>query len=147
MALDQRVSVLTLGVADVGRAQAFYTALGWQLDAGVDDETDHIAFFQAGGLIVSLWDRGRLAQDAGVEDRGGWAGVTLGYCVGSPAEVDRIVAEARSAEATVTRKPGEIFWGGYSGVFVDPDGQPWEVLHNPSWTVDRDGSVSLNRRA
>jgi predicted lactoylglutathione lyase len=145
--LEQRVSVVTLGVADVGRAQAFYEALGWRLDAGVDDETDHIAFFQAGGSIVSLWDRGRLAKDGGVEDRGSWAGVTLGYCVGSAAEVDRIVAEARSAGASITREPGKTFWGGYSGVFVDPDGHPWEVLHNPRWTVRGDGSVTLDGRA
>jgi catechol 2,3-dioxygenase-like lactoylglutathione lyase family enzyme len=72
--LDQRVSVITLGVADVGRAQAFYEALGWQPDAGVDDRTDHIAFFQTGGVISSLWDRDRLAKDGGVQDRGGWAG-------------------------------------------------------------------------
>jgi predicted lactoylglutathione lyase len=145
--LDQRVSVITLGVADVRRAQTFYEALGWRLDAGVDDETDRIAFFQAGGLIVSLWDRGRLARGGGVEDRGSSAGATLGYCVGSRAEVDLILTKARSAGATVTREPGETFWGGYSGVFVDADRHPWEVLHNPRWTVHGDGSVSLNGRA
>jgi uncharacterized glyoxalase superfamily protein PhnB len=116
-------------------------------DAGVDDETDHIAFFQAGGLIISLWDRGRLAQDGGVEDRGSWAGVTLGYYVGSPAEVERVLTEARSAGASVTRQAGDTFWGGYSGVFVDPDGHPWEVAHNSRWTVRDDGSVTMNARA
>ena len=145
--MDQRVSVITLGVADVGRAQAFYEALGWRLDAGVDDETDHIAFFQAGGFIVSLWDRKRLAEDSGVKDRGSWAGVTLGYYVGSSQEVDRVLAEARAADATITRPAGKTFWGGYSGVFVDADGHPWEVLHNPRWTVHGEGSVSLNGRA
>ena len=145
--MDQRVSVITPGVADVGRAQTFYEALGWRLGAGVDDETDRIAFFQAGCLIVSLWDRGRLAQDAGLEDRGSRAGATLGYGVGSPAEVDRVLTEARSAGATVTRQAGKTSWGGYSGVFVDHDGHPWEVLHNPRWTVHGDRSVSLNGRA
>jgi uncharacterized protein len=142
--MEQRVSVITLGVADVSRAQAFYEALGWHLDDGVDDESDHIAFFQAGGMIVSLWDRDRLARDSAVEDRGSWAGVTLGYCLGSPQEVDRVLVQARSSGATITRPAGVTFWGGYSGVFVDPDGHPWEVQHNPAWTVREDGSVVLD---
>jgi uncharacterized glyoxalase superfamily protein PhnB len=107
----------------------------------VDDESDHIAFFQAGGMIVSLWDRDRLARDSAVEDRGSWARVTLGPCVGSPQEVDRVLAHARSADATITRPAGETFWGGCSGVFVDPGGHPWEVQHNP---VREDGSVVLD---
>jgi catechol 2,3-dioxygenase-like lactoylglutathione lyase family enzyme len=142
--LDQRVSVITLGVPDVGRAQAFYEALGWQLDAGVDDENDDIAFFQAGGFIVSLWDRKRLAEDSGVKDGGSWAGVTFGYYVGSSQEVDRVLAKARSADATITRPADTTFWRGYPGVFLDPDGHPWEVAHNPDWSVREDGSVSLN---
>jgi len=141
--MDKRVSVITLGVADVARAQSFYEALGWRLDDGVDDESDHIAFYQAGGIIVSLWDRQRLAADSGVEDHGSWAGVTLGYNVGSPDEVDAVMEEARLAGATVTREAGRTFWGGYSGVFVDPDGHPWEVAHNPAWTVLSDGAVEL----
>jgi uncharacterized protein len=144
--MDKRVSVITLGVADVARAQAFYEALGWRLDDGVDDENDQIAFFQAGCSIVSLWDRRQLAADSGVEDKGSWAGATLGYNVGSPAEVDAVMAEARAAGAAVTREAGKTFWGGYSGVFVDPDGHPWEVAHNPAWTLRGDGSVSLGRR-
>jgi catechol 2,3-dioxygenase-like lactoylglutathione lyase family enzyme len=141
--MEQRVSVITLGVADVSRAQAFYEALGWKTDAGVDDESDHIAFFQTGGSIVSLWDRGKLAEDGRVTDGGGWGGVTLSYCVGSPDEVEAVLAEAKAAGATITRAGGKMFWGGYSGVFVDPDGHPWEVAHNPSWTLREDGSVSL----
>jgi uncharacterized glyoxalase superfamily protein PhnB len=141
--MDQRVSVITLGVADVSRASAFYEALGWHVDDGVDDASDHIAFFQAGGLIVSLWDRSRLAVDSGVEDVGGWAGITLGYNVGRPAEVDDVISQAQAAGGTVTRSAGPTFWGGYSGVFVDPDGHPWEVGHNPAWEVRDDGSVAL----
>jgi uncharacterized protein len=82
--MDQRVSVITLGVTDVGRSQAFYGELGWHLDDGIDDDKDHIAFFQAPGMIVSLWDRAKLAEDGGITDPGGWGGVTIGHCVGSP---------------------------------------------------------------
>ena len=141
--MDKRVSVITLGVADVSRAQAFYEALGWQLDSGIDDESDHIAFFQTGGSILSLWDRAKLAEDSGVADGGGWGGVTLAHVVGSPAEVDAVIAEAQAAGARITRAAGDTFWGGYSGVFVDLDGYPWEVMHNPAWSLDVDGSVSL----
>jgi catechol 2,3-dioxygenase-like lactoylglutathione lyase family enzyme len=141
--MEKRLSVVTLGVEDVSRAQAFYEALGWQLDSGVDDESDHIAFFQAGGSIVSLWDRGRLAADSGVSDGGGWGGVTLGHAVGSPAEVDAVLRDAEAAGARITRAADKTFWGGYSGVFVDLDGHPWEVLHNPAWTLDADGAITL----
>ena len=141
--MDQRVSVITLGVADVRAARAFYERLGWTMTQGIDDETDNIAFFQAGGMIVSLWDRGKLAVDSGVTDSGGWGGVTLAYSVPSPAEVDAVLADARAAGATITRPGGKTFWGGYSGVFVDPDGFPWEVAHNPAWTLREDGSIKL----
>jgi len=132
--MDQRLSLITLGVGDVSRARAFYEALGWRLDGGVDDDTDHVAFFQTGGLIVALWDRGKLAVDSGVTDTGGWGGVTLAYNVRSPEEVDAVLAEAGAAGATIARPGAATFWGGYSGVFIDPDGHPWEVAHNPSWS-------------
>lgn len=138
--MEQRVSVITLGVGDLARARAFYEALGWTTGAEPDDE---VVFFQAGGMVVSLWDRKRLAEDSGVENAAGWGGVTLAHNVASQAEVDAVVGEARAAGATVTREPGETFWGGYSGVFSDPDGHPWEVAHNPHWTIADDGSVSL----
>ena len=137
------MSLITLGVADVSRARAFYEALGWQLGGGVDDETDHVAFFQAAGLIVALWDRSKLAEDSGVEDQSGWGGATLGHNVRSPDDVDAVLAEAESAGARIARAGGKTFWGGYSGVFVDPDGHPWEVAHNPGWTVHDDGSTTL----
>jgi catechol 2,3-dioxygenase-like lactoylglutathione lyase family enzyme len=135
-----RVSLVTLGVADLARARTFYEALGWRTGAGADDD---VVFFDTGGLIVSLWSRASLAEDSGVEDRGGWGGVTFAYNVGSPAAVDDVIGQARGAGARIAREPGETFWGGYSGVFVDPDGHPWEVAHNPHWTLRDDGSVSL----
>jgi predicted lactoylglutathione lyase len=141
--MEQRVSLITLGVADVARAQAFYEALGWRLGGGVDDETDHVAFFQAGGMIVALWGRDRLAEDSGVSDSGGWGGVTLAYNCRSPEEVDAVLAEASAAGARIPRWGAKTVWGGYSGVFVDLDGHPWEVAHNPGWTVHDDGTTTL----
>jgi catechol 2,3-dioxygenase-like lactoylglutathione lyase family enzyme len=142
--MEQRLSLITLGVADVSRAQAFYESLGWKLGGGVDDETDHVAFFQAGCMIVALWDRGKLAEDSRVADGGGWGGVTLAHNVRSPEQVDAVLAEAESAGGTIGRAGAKTFWGGYSGVFIDPDGHPWEVAHNPSWTVHEDGSTTLD---
>ncbi|HYZ46486.1 MAG TPA: VOC family protein [Actinomycetota bacterium] len=142
--MEQRVSLITLGVADVARAQAFYEALGWRVDGGVDDESDHVVFFQAGGLIVALWGRGKLEEDSGVKDSGGWGGVTLAHNVRSPEEVDAVLDEARKAEARIARAGAPTFWGGYSGIFVDPDGHPWEVAHNPGWTVHDDGRTTLD---
>jgi predicted lactoylglutathione lyase len=141
--MDQRLSLITLGVADVGRSREFYEALGWAMDGGVDDESDHVCFFQAGGMIVALWSREKLAADSAVEDGGGWGGITLAYNTRSPEEVDAVIEEARAAGATIGRPGAETFWGGYSGVFVDPDGHPWEVAHNPRWTVHDDGSTTL----
>lgn len=141
--MDQRVSVITLGVADVSRAQAFYEALGWHLDDGIDDTTDHIAFFQAPGMVVSLWDRARLAEDGGISDPGGWGGVTVGHCVGSPQEVEAVLSAARNAGATISSPGRKRDWGGYSGIFRDPDGHTWEIQYNPSWTVRDDGSTIL----
>jgi uncharacterized protein len=100
-------------------------------------------FFQAGGMVVALWDRGSLAADSAVTDAGGWGGVTLAYNARVPEEVDAVIEEARAAGARIGREPGETFWGGYSGVFVDPDGHPWEVAHNPGWTVNDDGTITL----
>jgi catechol 2,3-dioxygenase-like lactoylglutathione lyase family enzyme len=141
--MDQRLSLITLGVGDVSRALAFYEALGWHVDGGTDDQSDPVAFFQLPGCIVALWDRGKLATDSGVTDGGGWGGVTLAYNVGSPGEVDAVLDEARAAGARIARSGAATFWGGYSGVFVDPDGHPWEVAHNPGWTVHADGRTTL----
>jgi uncharacterized protein len=138
--MEQRLSLVTLGVQDLQRARKFYESLGWSNNAGPDDD---VVFFQAGGMIVALWDRARLAEDSAVEDGGGWGGVTLAYNTRSTDEVDAVIAEARSAGATIGREPGPTFWGGYSGVFIDPDGHPWEVAHNPYWEIDDRGSVTL----
>jgi predicted lactoylglutathione lyase len=139
--MEQRVSLITLGVTDLGRARAFYEALGWTTNAAPDDD---VVFFQAGGMIVALWSRTELATDTAVEDSGGWGGVTLAHNERSPAEVDAVLAEAEAAGATIARVGAETFWGGYSGVFVDPDGHAWEIAHNPHWTIRDDGSVTLN---
>jgi predicted lactoylglutathione lyase len=138
--VEQRLSLITLGVADLGRARAFYEALGWRTRADPDDD---VVFFQAGGMVLALWDRSRLATDSGVSDGGGWGGVTLAHNVRSPAEVDAVIAEAEAAGATIPRAGAETFWGGYSGVFVDPDGHAWEVAHNPRWTIAPDGATVL----
>jgi uncharacterized protein len=138
--VEQRVSLITLGVRDLARARAFYEALGWATRAAPADD---VVFFQSAGLVVALWDRARLAEDSGVADGGGYGGITLAHNVRSPAEVDAVLAEAAAAGATIARAGAETFWGGYSGVFVDPEGHPWEVAHNPGWELDADGSVRL----
>lgn len=138
--MEQRLSLVTLGVADTGRARSFYEALGW---SGESPDGD-VVFFQAGGMIVGLWGRDDLATDSGVTDAGGWGGVTLAHNVTSPDEVDRVLAEARSAGARIARPGAPTEWGGYSGVFIDPDGHPWEVAHNPSWPIDDEGNTLLH---
>lgn len=139
--MEQRVSLITLGVADLTRARAFYESLGWTTRAAPDDD---VVFFQTGGIIVALWGRAELAEDSGVSDPGGWGGITLAHNVRSPEEVDRVIEEADRAGATIARRGAETFWGGYSGVFIDPDGHPWEIAHNPSWTIEADGSTRLS---
>lgn len=138
--MRQRVTVITLGVRDLARARAFYEALGWETGAAPADD---VVFFGAGDMVLSLWDRGRLAQDSCVEDADGWGGVTLALNLGSPEEVDAAIEEARAAGATIGREPDETFWGGYSAVFIDPDGHPWEIAHNPHWTLTPEGGVRL----
>jgi catechol 2,3-dioxygenase-like lactoylglutathione lyase family enzyme len=139
--MEQRVSLVTLGVSDLARARAFYEALGWKTGASPADD---VVFFQTGGSILALWGREQLAEDSAVEDGGGWGGVTLAYNGRSEQEVDRVIEEARAAGARIAREPAATFWGGYSGVFLDPEGHPWEVAHNPHWQVADDGSVSLS---
>jgi len=134
--MEQRISLVTLGVDDLERARRFYEALGWNIGW---KEGEDVVFFQSGGMILALWGRVQLAVDSGVEDRGGFGGVTLAHNARSPGEVDSVMEEARAAGATITREAGETFWGGYSGAFADPDGHPWEIAHNPHWTLLEDG--------
>ena len=95
------------------------------------------------GKILALWGRAKLAEDNCMTDSGGWGGLTLASNVESSAEVDAVLAQPEGAGATISRPGAQTFWGGYSGVFVDPDGHPWEVAHNPPWTIAPDGSMHL----
>jgi predicted lactoylglutathione lyase len=137
--MDQRLNVITLGVADVPRARGFYEQLGWEVGFTDGD----IVMFQAGPMIVSLWSAAKLADDSGIDlAPGGWGGFTLGYAAGGVEEVDTLCAAAEGAGATVTRAPVEKPFG-YSGVFADPDGHTWEIAWIKGLTRHDDGTVSL----
>jgi uncharacterized protein len=137
--MEQRISLITLGVADVPRARAFYEALGWR-----GQEVEETVFFQAGGMALVLWGRSKLADDCGVEDEGArFGGVALAHNVRSRSAVDEVVAAAERVGGTVTRPPGDTSYGGYAGVFRDPDGHAWEVAHNPGFPLTDDGSLVL----
>ena len=138
--MEQRVSLVTLGVADLPRSRAFYQGLGWTPSPRSQDD---VVFFQAGGLVVGLWGRAALAEDSCVTDGGGWGGITLAHNVRSPEEVTVVLARAEAAGGTIARSAAATFWGGTSGVFHDPDGHPWEVAHNPFWPLDENGAVVL----
>jgi catechol 2,3-dioxygenase-like lactoylglutathione lyase family enzyme len=129
--MEQRISLVTLGVKDLARARAFYEALGW---SGAQQPDDEIAFFQAGGMVFGLWTA--LGGH-------GAPGIELAHNVRSPEEVDAVLAEAKRAGGTITRQAGRADWGGYTGAFADPDGYVWEIAHNPGWTLVEDGSVRL----
>jgi predicted lactoylglutathione lyase len=138
--MEQRVSLITLGVADLPRARRFYEALGWR-----GQEAEATVFFQAGGMALVLWHRDKLADDAGVPPEGGtgFRGVSLAQNVRSRAEVDDVVAAAERAGARVTRRPAGTFYGGYAGYFLDPDGHAWEIAHNPGFPLADDGSITV----
>jgi len=137
--MEQRVSLITLGVSDVPASRAFYERLGWTVAMDVQETV----FFRIGGSVLTLWGRDKLAEDSGVSDNGGWGGITLAHNVRSREEVDAIIERANQAGATITREPAETFYGGYAGVFTDPDGHAWEVAHNPGFTLEDDGSLRL----
>jgi predicted lactoylglutathione lyase len=141
--VEQRISLITLGVSDLSRAKRFYEALGWR-----GQEVERTVFFQAGGMAVVLWGEDQLAADAGLvggeEGAGGsFRGMSLAQNVRSRVEVDSVIAVARSAGASVTREPAETFYGGYAGYFTDPDGHAWEVAYNPGFTLGEDGALTL----
>jgi len=137
------LTVVTLGVRDISRSRAFYEALGLRVSSS---SNDNIVFMDAGGVVLALYPRKLLADDANVPSKGsGFGGVTLARNVRSRAEVDAAFDVVRAAGATVLKPPQEAFWGGYSGYFADPDGHPWEVAFNPHWKLTSDGRVLLPR--
>jgi len=140
--MEPRVSLITLGVADIAAARAFYERLGWRAGGPSDG---NVAFFQAGGMILGLWSRAALAEDAGLppEAPSGFGGMALAHNVRSKAEVDAVLAEAEAAGARMLRPAQEVFWGGYTGYFADPDGHVWEVAWNPGFPLDAAGNVTL----
>jgi catechol 2,3-dioxygenase-like lactoylglutathione lyase family enzyme len=137
--MEQRVSLITLGVDDVTRSRAFYEALDWH-----GQEVEATVFIQAGGQAIVLWGRQNLAADAGIEDSGArFGGIALAHNVRTPAEVDEILAAAVAAGATITAPARETSYGGYAGYFADPDGHLWEIAHNPGFTLDGAGNLVL----
>jgi len=139
--MEPRISLITLGVADLGRARAFYEALGWRASRA---STPEVAFFQGNGLALALYGRAALAADAAVPDQPtGFSGVTLAYNARSKAEADQVFAEAIAAGAQPLKRPHDTSWGGYSGYFADPDGHLWGVAWNPFFPLDAHGNLSL----
>ena len=139
--MEQRISLITLGVADPSRSRAFYEALGWR-----GQEVQETVFFQAGGLALVLWGRAKLAADSGVPDRpadGYFDGIALAHNLRSREQVNALVDAAERAGATITRPPAETSYGGYAACFADPDGHIWEIAHNPGFTLAEDGTLQL----
>lgn len=138
--MEQRISLITLGVADVARARTFYERLGWR-----GQEVEQTVFFQAGGIAVVLWGRDKLAADAGVADPGGggFGGVALAHNVRSRSEVDAVLDAAAQAGAEVTQPARETFYGGYAGCFTDLDGHVWEIAYNPGFPLGQDGTITV----
>ena len=142
--MEQRVSLITLGVSDLGRAQDFYRQLGWQ--GQVAEET---VFFQTGGSALVLWGRDKLARDCGLPDEvaglepRGFSGVVLAHNARSAADVDQIMTAAERAGATITRPAAATFYGGYAGIFADPEGHYWEIAYNPGFPLATDGSITI----
>jgi predicted lactoylglutathione lyase len=138
--MDQRISLVTLGVGDLAAARAFYARLGWRESP---PSNKGVAFFQLPGMIFALWDRHALAEDSGVEPGDGFPSVTLAQNLPSKAAVDALLAEAEAAGARITKPAEDKFWGGYSGCFADPSGHIWEIAWNPFFPLAEDGTVRL----
>lgn len=138
--MQQRLSLVTLGVTDLARARNFYERLGWR-----GQEVEQTVFFQAAGLAVVLWGMDELSADCGAGPRqpGGFDGIALAQNVGSRVEVDEVMAAAEAAGAAVTRRAADTFYGGYAGVFTDPDGHAWEIAHNPGFPLAADGTITI----
>jgi hypothetical protein len=137
----QRITLITLGVADLAAARAFYARLGW---AEHGESQPGIAFFQLHGQALALFGRAALAADQGRPDAMlGTGAVTLAQNFATTADVDAAFAAALTAGATALKAPEAVFWGGYSGYWADPDGHVWEVAMNPFWPLNADGSLTL----
>jgi uncharacterized protein len=139
--MEQRISIVTLGVADLACSREFYERLGWHRSSA---SSDSIVFFQAGGMALALYPRAELAKDANVALEGyAFPGFTLAYNARTREEVGAVLAEAQKAGATTLKPAQEAFWGGYSGYFSDPDGFLWEVAWNPSFVISENGALQL----
>ena len=139
--MEQRLSLITLGVADLTRSREFYERLGWRRSM---TKAEGVVFFQVGGMALALYPRAELAKNAKIAPEGyGSSGISLAYNTRSREEVDSVLAEAQAAGAKVLKPAEEAFWGGYSGYFADPDGFPWEVAWNPSFAMMEDGSIRV----
>jgi hypothetical protein len=139
--MQPRVSFVTLGVADVARARAFYDKLGFRASSA---SNENVVFYDAGGLVLSLFGRDALAEDAKLDAKGeGFSGIALAHNVNSEAEADEVLREAKAAGGRIIKPAQATFWGGYSGYFADPDGHLWEVAHNPFMPLDADGRPTL----
>lgn len=139
--MDQRLSLITLGVSDVARSTAFYTRLGWK-PSGASNE--QVTFFQLGGIALGLYGRAALAEDAKINPSGtGFSAVALAFNTRTREEVEAVLAEAQGAGGTILKPAEDVFWGGYSGYFADPDGHLWEVAWNPHFHLHEDGSIEL----
>lgn len=140
--MEQRLSLLTLGVSDLRKAVQFYEGvLGWKKADGPDG----VAFFQAGGVIFGLFPHEELAKDMKISAAtlSPYRGFTLAYNARNEAEVDRIFADLKAKGVKILKAPEKVFWGGYSGYFADIDGHHWEVAFNPFWTIGDDGRMSM----
>ncbi len=138
----QRITMITLAVADLEHSRTFYAALGWVEAKGGNDK---IAFYKIAGQFFALYNKDDLTKDLGMPIHERSTGtITLTTNYNSPAKVDHAFADAISAGAIAITQPVEVFWGGYSGNFADPDGHLWEVAHNPFWTLDDTGKIIGN---
>ena len=139
--MEQRLSIVTLGVRDVARSRRFYEELGWRASGAGDGS---IVFFQAGGIALALYGREALAADAGLSDEGGgFGGIVLAHNVRSRDEADALLVQAEAAGGRILKPAEDAFWGGYSGCFADPDGHVWEVAWNPHFALTPEGDVRL----
>lgn len=141
--MEQRLSLITLGVADLGRSTAFFEALGWHVAA---PRLDSVSFFDLNGLILGLYPRDKLAEDAGLapEEFRGRSDIAVAYNCRDRADVDQVLQAAVAAGGTLIKAAEEVFWGGYSGYFADPDDHLFEVAHNPFWTLDENGRIWMH---